>query len=127
MEAKKPKQQQKSKSKTSRNKNLEFSVITYIFLLLFICLMGYFVYFQVVKSEKFINSPYNSLQDLFSKNVVRGEIRSDDGYVLAKTDVAADGTETRSYPYSNVFAHAVGYSVNGKAGLENQMNFSLLR
>ena len=76
MEAKKPKQQQKSKSKTSRNKNLEFSVITYIFLLLFICLMGYFVYFQVVKSEKFINSPYNSLQDLFSKNVVRGEIRN---------------------------------------------------
>lgn len=127
MEAKKPKQQQKLKSKTSRNKNLEFSVITYIFLLLFICLMGYFVYFQVVKSEKFINSPYNSLQDLFSKNVVRGEIRSEDGYVLAKTDVAADGTETRNYPYSNVFAHAVGYSVNGKAGLENQMNFSLLR
>ena len=94
MEAKKPKQQQKSKSKTSRNKNLEFSVITYIFLLLFICLMGYFVYFQVVKSEKFINSPYNSLQDLFSKNVVRGEIRSDDGYVLAKTDVAADSCGT---------------------------------
>lgn len=89
--------------------------------------MGYFVYFQTVKSEKFINSPYNSLQDLFSKNVVRGEIQSADGQVLARTDTAADGTETRTYPYGNVFAHAVGFSVNGKAGLENQMNFNLLR
>lgn len=26
-----------------------------------------------------------------------------------------------------MFAHAVGYAVNGKAGLENQENFSLLR
>ena len=33
-----------------------------------------FVYFQVCKSESFINSPYNSLQDLFSDHVIRGDI-----------------------------------------------------
>ncbi len=118
--------EKKTKNKTS-NKNLEFSVIAYLFLFLFLALMVYFVYFQVVESETFINSPYNALQNLFSEYVVRGEIISSDGYVLAKTEVDEDGNETRVYPYSEQFAHVVGYAVNGKMGLENQANFSLLR
>lgn len=109
------------------NKNLEFSVIAYLFLFLFLGLMLYFVYFQAFKKESFINSPYNSLQDLFSEHVVRGQIISADGYVLAKTEVDEEGNETRVYPYSDQFAHVVGYAVNGKMGLENQANFSLLR
>lgn len=99
----------------------------YLFLALFLAMMAYFVYFQVCKSESFINSPYNSLQDLFSEHVIRGDIVSSDGTVLATTKVSSDGTQTRSYPQGRVFAHAVGYAVNGKAGLENQENFSLLR
>ncbi len=117
--------QKNKKKRTSQNK--EFLVITYLFLGLFLCMIAYYVYFQVVRSEEFINSPYNSLQDLFSNRVVRGEIISSDGYVLAQTTIDEDGTETREYPYGNVFSHAVGYSINGKAGLENQANFSLLR
>ena len=113
------------KKRTKRN--TEYAVITYFFLLIFLAMMAYFVYFQIVESETFINSSYNSLQDLFANNVVRGEIKSADGQVLAKTEVDDDGNETRVYPYGSVFAHAVGYSVNGKAGIESQENFSLLR
>ena len=109
------------------NRNREFTVIAYFFFIIFIALMAYFIYFQVVKSEDFINSPYNSLQDLFSENIIRGEIISSDGYVLAKTKVDSNGNETREYPYGRTFAHVVGYSVNGKAGLESQANFNLLR
>lgn len=112
---------------SQKGKNREFLVITYLFLGLFLCMMAYFVYFQIVRSEEFINSPYNSLQDLFSEHVIRGDIISSDGYVLATTKVEEDGTQIREYPYANMFAHAVGYSVNGKAGIENQANFSLLR
>ena len=79
------------------------------------------------KSEEFINSSYNSLQDMFSEQVVRGDIVSADNQVLATTKVDADGNETRVYPYDEMFAHAVGYAVNGKAGIEKQENFSLLR
>ena len=113
------------KGKTQRNK--EFLVIMYLFLGLFLAMMVYFVYIQVYKSEAFINSPYNSLQDLFSEHVVRGDILSADGEVLATTKVNDDGTEHRDYPYGRMFSHAVGYAVNGKAGLENQENFSMLR
>ena len=89
--------------------------------------MGYFAYFQFVKSEDFINSPYNKRQDLFARKVTRGEIISADGHILAETITDTDGTETRYYPYANMFAHVVGFSTNGKSGLESIANFNLLR
>lgn len=101
--------------------------LLHIFPYSFVGLIGYFLYFQFVKSDEFINSPYNSLQDLFSKNVVRGEIQTKDGHVIARTKVSSDASETREYPDGRMFAHVAGFAVNGKAGLEKQENFSLLR
>lgn len=89
--------------------------------------MGYFVYFQVIRSEDFINSSYNTRQDSFVNRIVRGEILSADGKVLAQTNTDTEGNETRYYPYANIYAHVVGYASNGKAGIESQMNFNLLR
>ncbi len=93
---------------------------------IFVGLIGYLIYFNAVRSEDFINSPYNTRQDTFSDRVVRGPIMSSDGEILAKTDVYDDGTEQRIYPYENIFAHVVGYDSNGKSGLESEANFSLL-
>ena len=108
-------------------RNLEFLIITYLFLAIFIGMIGYFVYFQLVKSESIINSSYNSRLDLYAEHVVRGDITTADGTVLAKTTVNDDGSETREYPYGRMFAHVVGYMNNGKGGLESQYNFNLLR
>lgn len=113
--------------KTVRNR--EFAVITYCFLGLFLCLMGYFTYFQIKKSEDFINNPYNSRQEQFAKDIIRGEIQSADGEVLAKTSVESDGTENRVYPFGKMFSHIVGYSnsIYGNSGVESWANFNLLR
>lgn len=100
--------------------------MSYFFVIIFASLIGYLIYFNAVKSEDFINSPYNTRQDTFSDRVVRGKIMSSDGEVLAQTNVSEDGTETRYYPYSNIFAHVVGYDSNGKSGLESEANFQLL-
>lgn len=124
---KKRKTQKRKEKRKLKEKNTEYTVVLYLFLFLFIGLIAYFVYFQIVESEDFINNPYNSLQDLFSSNVVRGEIQAKDGEVLAKTEVDSEGNETRVYPYNNVFAHVVGYTDNGKTGLETNCNFDLLR
>lgn len=121
------KKEDKTEKPKKKNRNREYTVITYFFFFLFLALMSYFVYFQVCKSEEFINSPYNSLQDLYAKNVVRGEIKSSDGVVLAKTNVDKKGNESRVYPQGRKYAHVVGYAVKGKSGIENQENFSLLR
>jgi len=119
----------KDRKKAVKNSvlNREFAVVTYFFLAIFLSIIAYFAYFQIKESEQFINSPYNSRQDTFADRIIRGDIVSGGGDVLATTKVAEDGTETRSYPYGNLFAHAVGYSTNGKTGIESIANFELLR
>lgn len=124
---KKTSMERKSKTSTKRARNQEFVIITYLFVAVFIMMMGYFVYFQVFKSEDFINSPYNTRQNTFAEHVTRGQILSSDEKVLAQTVVGEDGSETRYYPYGAMFAHAVGYDSNGKSGIESFGNFNLLR
>ncbi len=89
-------------------------------------MMGYIGYFNVVTGKEIINSPYNPRLDSMADRVVRGKILDRDGNVLAQTNTAEDGTEYREYPYGDLYAHVVGYSVLGKAGLESTENFELL-
>lgn len=123
---KEQKRREREISKRRKAKNREYSFVSYFFMLIFISLIGYVIYFNAAKSETFINSPYNTRQDTFSDRVIRGQILSSDGEILAKTDVYEDGTEDRIYPYANIFAHVIGYDTNGKSGLESEANFQLL-
>lgn len=116
--------QKQKKSKKSSNK--EFAKVTYFFVGLFLVMMGYVVYFNAVRSKDIINSSYNVRLDSMADRVVRGKILDKDGNVLAQTIVSGDGTETRNYPYGDLYAHVVGYDVNGKTGLESTENFNLL-
>ncbi len=102
-------------------------IIFYVFLAMFCVMIGYLVWFQVFRSDSVISSPYNARQDLYAEHVIRGDIVSSDGVVLATTEVHEDGSETRVYPYGRMFAHAVGYVNNGKSGIESQTNFLLLQ
>lgn len=113
--------------KRPQGNSRQLMVITYIFVGVFLAMMGYTVYYQATKSPEVINSSYNKRQDIFADKVVRGKILSKDKEVLAETQVAADGSEQRYYPYENIFAHVVGYSSKGKAGIESNTNFTLLR
>lgn len=89
-------------------------------------MMGYISYFNVSKSRDVIRSPYNPRLDSYADRVVRGKILDKSGKILAETEVAEDGTETRKYPYGTMFAHVVGYAEQGKSGLESVANFELL-
>lgn len=120
------KRQRQASGKQRKPYNRELSRITYLFTGLFVVMIGYFVYFQMILSPDVINNPYNSRQETFAKRVVRGSILASDGSILAETTVLHDGTEVRSYPYANIFSHAVGYSTRGNTGLESLTNFHLL-
>ena len=114
-------------NKKSPGNGKQLMFLTYVFVAVFIAMMGYTAYFQLTKSSEVINSSYNKRQNIFSDKVVRGKILSNEKEVLAETQVAWDGTETRYYPYEDVFAHVVGYSAKGKSGIESNANFTLLR
>jgi peptidoglycan glycosyltransferase len=115
-----------SKKKKEVKINREILRITYVFAGLFFILLGYFIYFQVTEADTVVNNSYNTRQKNFAKRVIRGNIESADGEVLAYTKVDADGNETRVYPFDNVFCHVVGIDSYGKYGLELSYNFDLL-
>lgn len=114
------------KDKPNPKANKSILYLTYMMVGLFVCMIGYFGYFLQFRSEDAINNSYNARLDRFADRIVRGEILSGDGRVLAQTLVGEDGSEVRHYPYDSLFAHVVGYSDHGKTGLESLANFYLL-
>ncbi len=110
----------------TQSRNRPYAIVSYMFVAIFVSLIGWLVYFNLVKSEEFINSPYNTRQDTFADRVIRGSILSAEGETLVASQIAEDGSEYRYYPYANMFAHVVGYADYGKSGLESEANFHLL-
>lgn len=94
-------------------------------MLLFVGMIGYFSYFNVVKGKEIINDSRNPRMDLYESQVLRGSILDKDGNVLAESKENEDGSQTREYPYGKLYAHVVGYSDKGKSGLESAQNFQL--
>ena len=111
---------------TGKGRNTELGIVTYTFVFLFLIMIGYLVYINVWKADELNSNAYNTKQDANMDKYIRGSILSSDGSVLARTIVTDNGEEYREYPYANVFAHVIGYSSNGKAGLEASANSELL-
>lgn len=114
------------KKRTRRRVNREISVIAYVFVILFVGLIGYIARFILVDSEDVINSSYNKRQNMLEQTVQRGMILGSNGEVLAKTVYDKHGNMSRVYPYDSLFAHTVGRYLKTKTGLENNMTFKLL-
>lgn len=100
--------------------------VSYCVVAIFLCMIGYLVQFMVRDSQEIINNPANKRQELLAKKIIRGEILSADGKVLAETVTNEDGQETRHYPYGRVFCHVVGRTQNSKTGIEQDQSFPLL-
>ncbi|MCF0228069.1 MAG: penicillin-binding protein 2 [Parasporobacterium sp.] len=106
--------------------NREISRVFIFFSIVFAALGVYIVLFLAFDSSSVINNSYNRRTEALDKSVVRGSILASDGTALAYTSVDAEGREYRYYPYSNYFAHSVGFSSNGMLGIESSYNYYLL-
>lgn len=96
------------------------------FTLLFLGMIGYITHYSATHRQELINNSYNGRQQILLAKNRRGDILAADGDVLARTVETEDGQEVREYPYKNLFSHAVGYSVNGRMGVEAQANYYLI-
>lgn len=112
--------------KHKRDENREIGVLTYAFLFAFIAIIIYVGVFTQSKSRDVINNPYNKRQHLLEERLIRGDIVSRNGTILATTIVSDEGAVERFYPFKKVFSHVVGYSTNGVLGIESIDNFKLL-
>lgn len=114
------------KKQPKKVKNNQIMGILYAFLLLFFAMIGYFIYFDVVKCDDALSNPNNIRIAKRSETITRGEILSSDGTVLAETLVDSEGNEYRNYPYGEMFAHVVGMSKTNKSGIESYGEYYLL-
>ena len=113
------------RKENNRIKNRPIVHLTYFFVLVFLCMFGSIIYYLLHDAESTVANTGNRRQDTMAAMVTRGEIRSADGAVLARTE-AKDGKDVRIYPYGETFAHVVGYNSYGKSGIELSTNFQLL-
>ena len=100
--------------------------VSYLFMILFVGMIAYMIYFQTVKSEDILTSPYNQRQAAYSDTITRGSIIGIAGDSLAYTATDGNGAEIRVYPYGRLFAQTIGYTDFGSSGLENVLGSRLL-
>ena len=93
---------------------------------LFLGLIGYVVKFTLKDSSSVAQSSYNKRNSSLSDQTKRGQILSANQKILAYSENNEAGDEIRHYPYENMFAHIIGYTSYGKAGLESVCNSDLL-
>lgn len=101
--------------------------VSYLAAFVFLGMISYVTWYTQQNRQNFFDNSYNSRQLLLMQENTRGTIYADDGTVLAKTVTDENGVESREYPYGELFAHAVGYSTKGKAGLEAMDNYYLMQ
>ena len=118
------KKKKKKKKPTSRQH--EIKVAGTILVSLLGAMLLYFIYFEVKGKDDVLSSKYNTRQQNMAQLIRKGDIVTSDGVVVATTQTREDGTEVRAYPYTNWYAHTVGYSVLGGYGLEDTQKLNLL-
>lgn len=114
------------KKKQKKKRNNQIMVVTYLFVTVFLCMMGYTCHYAITHQQELINNSYNGRQELLISQNTRGTIYAAGGQILAETQTDENGKETRVYPYENLFAHVVGYASNGKFGIESLSNYYLI-
>jgi peptidoglycan glycosyltransferase len=99
-----------------------------VIVLLFALLVVWTSRWTVFEAGALNNDVLNRRTLIDELKIKRGRIIADDGTVLARSVPAAAGTYSRFYPTSNLFAHAVGYSIAAQgrsAGLERSRGDAL--
>ena len=101
-------------------------ITMYFFVALFVGMIGYLVVFVATNEQELMNNSYNTRQEILLSQNYRGSILARNGEILAQSKLDGDNKETREYPYSNLFSHVVGYSTQGKMGIESMANYYLI-
>lgn len=104
----------------------EILSVMIFFVVVFLSMMVYLGHFVATNEQELINNSYNSRQELLLSQNYRGTIYSADGQALAETIFDSAGNEYRDYPYDNLFSHVVGFSTNGRTGVEAFSNYYLI-
>ncbi|MBR1670455.1 MAG: penicillin-binding protein 2 [Butyrivibrio sp.] len=117
---------QREGNKKKRIRSYPIVILSVFYAALFCLMLGYIACYSYTNRQVLMDNSYNTRQQILLKQNRRGSILSRDGEVLAYSEAGDDGKDVRRYPYGKEFAHVVGYSVNGKAGIESLAYYYLI-
>ena len=100
--------------------------VTIFFAALFAVMLTWAVWYSWDKREFLFNEQHNGRDTLQEERVTRGTIYARDGRTILAQTMEEGGRTYRYYPYGREYAHAVGYSVLGGAGVESACKYDLL-
>lgn len=111
-----------------QKENKRIIIVLYAMVAMFIFMVLYLAYFQIVQSEKIVKNPYNSRLWVDETKYKRGKITDRNGIVIAESIDEENGGQKRNYPFASLFCHVLGYTSKdyGKTGLEQTFNSELL-
>jgi peptidoglycan glycosyltransferase len=112
-------------NKEKKKENNELRRTMAFFSVVFIVMIGYYCY-DLYQAESIVNNSYNKRLKAYSEKIIRGNILTGDGKIIATTETDENGEDVRKYPYNEMFAHVVGMNTRGKTGLEKAYDYNLL-
>jgi len=113
-------QKQNNKSK------LQISLLMITIIVIFTAMTVSFATYAISNQKELITNSYNGRQKVLAAQNVRGSILSRNGDILVSSEVLENNTEVRNYAYGSMFAHAIGYAVNGRMGIEKDYYYYLI-
>ncbi len=99
--------------------------IFWLYALIFLLLIGYLLKLCLYDSHSFVANPSNPRLSQSYEGIKRGTIYDANGDVIAEDVENDEGEFERVYKNAKYYAHVVGYTVKGKAGVEAKYNFRL--
>ncbi len=114
------------KTKKKKIRSYPILILSGFYILLFTAMLVYISVYSYDNRQELMDNSYNTRQQILLSQNSRGRILSRDGDVLAYSEPDESGKDVRIYPYGRAFAHVVGYSTNGKAGIEALANYYLI-
>ncbi len=99
--------------------------IFWLYALIFLIMIVYLLKLCLYDSHSFVANPFNPRLSQSYEGIKRGSIYDANGDVIAEDVKQEDGSFKRVYTNAEYYAHVVGYTVKGKAGVESKYNFRL--
>lgn len=113
---------------TSEDTNKRITVIMASMTIIFVLLVLYLTYFQIIKADTIADNEYNKRLWVDENKVRRGTIYDRDMVPVVKTDRDSNGNNYRVFEYGPEYAHITGYNskMYGTSGLEKTKSKELL-
>ncbi|MCR4989834.1 MAG: penicillin-binding protein 2 [Lachnospiraceae bacterium] len=117
---------ERKEKKRKKKFNLPIFVVTIFFAALFVAMSFYIVNYSIQHKMDLISNSYNTRAKVLAKKNIRGSIFASDGQTIVSSYIDDDGSEVRDYKFGKLFSHVVGYSINGRMGIEDKYNYYLI-